>query len=229
MKNLLTILLGVFTATLLSAQISTPDTLSSPPPTTPPPATQPAAAAPAAEAPKKTHEKPAQRITWGLRGGISSMFFGSGTRGYSVSPQIGFNAGVYLRYYATKRLYIQPELNYYFSSYNVRQTTTLTTKEDKVKAHALQIPVLVGYYLVSKPKFGLLLQTGPAIGINLGVSDNTVGVTRSDFNTTYVNWIVDGQLRISRLTVLGGFVAGVSNYAFGSRGHFWYIGMGISI
>jgi hypothetical protein len=176
---------------------------------------------------KKHPAKPAKRFQYGAHGGISSSSLSSSPGGYSASANIGFNAGIYLRVYIFKRLYVQPEINYYFSSYDFRRN--LDGKEDKVKSHALQIPVLVGYTLFDKKAFRMLVQTGPAVGINVGVSDNNVGVTRDDFNSSYWSWIVDGQIRIGKIAVQGGFVAGLSNYAYGVRSNSWYVGMGFNL
>lgn len=237
MKNLLIILsLSVLSLSKLSAQQPTQadtmqgvtaDSLQTMPVETAVAASEPASA----PKEKKPMAKPEKRFKYGARAGVSSSFLSSNPRDYSVNSQIGFNAGVYLRIYLFKRLYIQPEINYYFNSYEFTRTVAGPDfgKEDKVKTHYLQIPILAGYQLFDKKKFGLQVQTGPSIGINVGVSDNDVGVSRDDFNTTYWSWIVDGQLRIGRITVQGGFVAGMSDYVGNSRNHSWYVGMGFSL
>lgn len=174
--------------------------------------------------------KPAKRIEFGLDAGVSSSFGNLNSSRYRVNNNIGFNAGIYVRVYVFKNFYVQPAVYYYFTSYDFRDR--VSSEKDKVNVHQMRIPLMAGYTVVNSKMFFLRLSTGPSVGFNLKVSDNDVGVTKSDtFRKTYWEWLVHAQARIAIVTVHGGFSGGMSKYLRGGEGrsHTWYVGLGFSI
>ena len=176
---------------------------------------------------RKFLQKPEKRLHVGGRAGVSMGNFSSNPSGYSTSANIGFNAGIYFRVFIFTRLYIQPEVLYYFSSYDFKRS--IDGKSDDVKIHSMEIPLLVGLTAIDKPKFRLGIQTGPSFGFHLKVKDNDVGVTKNDFNSTYVSWVSNAQMRIGKVTVMGGYRAGMTKYYGNARNHSWYAGLGFSM
>ena len=178
--------------------------------------------------PCKFREKPARRFQFGLSAYVNSSFFSSQPTGYTVSTRIGFNTGVHFRAFIYKRLFVATELNYYYTNYLFRRN--LDRHEDKVRTHALQVPLLVGFALVHTKLIRLITQTGPAIGFNLDVPDNDFRITENDFTKPYSEWVIDLQLHISKFTITSGFVAGMTKYLGESKNynHRWYAGIGFS-
>ena len=171
--------------------------------------------------------KPAKRLKFGFRAGAGSNFFSGNPSGYSVKYRIGFNAGVYVRIYIFQRLYVQPGLNYYFDSYKFKRS--LDNKEDNVIIHRLQIPVLAGITVFEKKAFGMVVQTGPAIGIHLKANDNDIGVRNDDFDKVDASWITNMHLHITKVVVTAGFDVGMTKYYGGQRSHSWYLGLGFGL
>lgn len=171
------------------------------------------------------------KLRFGSRAGVNSSFSSSSPGGYSVRSQIGFNAGVYAQITNIwKKLYLQPEVDYYFNSYKF-QETRFDGDEDRVNTHTIQIPITAGYVLVEKGKFFWKVDTGPMISILAGVSDNSVGVTRDFYNPVVGFWRAQTYLRISKLALNAGFDAAMTKMYKNSniRAHTWYAGIGFNI
>lgn len=92
----------------------------------------------------------AQRLQFGLRGGISTVdhSFGRVRIGdLSVTPgkaQIGYDVGIVLRLNITKHLHLQSELNYAFTDYAFR-VSGLHTRDVKMRTERLELPVELGF------------------------------------------------------------------------------------
>lgn len=101
----------------------------------------------------------AQRIQFGLRGGINTVDqqFGRVRIGdaaiSSGKVQIGYDVGLVLRWNLTKRLHLQTELNYAFTDYDYR-VTEVYTREVKIRTERLEIPVELGLQFGAFRLFG---------------------------------------------------------------------------
>lgn len=171
------------------------------------------------------------KVQFGSRAGVNSSFARSSPGGYSVSSRIGFNAGIYAHISNVwKKLYIQPEVSYYFNSYKFQERVP-DFDEDNVNTHTIQIPITVGYVLVEKNKFFWKADTGPMISILAGVSDNDVGITRDDYKTVVGSWRIQTYIRISKLTLNAGFDAAMTKLYRDDdiRAHTWYAGIGFNL
>ncbi len=81
--------------------------------------------------------------------------------------QNGFNLGVYMR--LGKRLYVQPEVLYNYTTYNNEITAAKAAPQNKRYVNStFDIPVLVGYSFVNRPKFKLRVMAGPRFAFNAG-------------------------------------------------------------
>jgi len=170
------------------------------------------------------------KLQFGSRAGVNSSFSRSSPGGYSVSSQIGFNAGVYCQITEIwKKLYIMPELDYYFNSYKFE--SRLDGSDDRVKTHTIQIPITAGYVLAEKNKFFWKVDTGPMISILAGVSDNDFGITRDYYKPVVGYWRTQTYIRISKLTINAGFDAAMTKLYKDSdiRAHTWYAGIGFNL
>lgn len=170
------------------------------------------------------------KLQFGSHAGVNSSFSKHSPSGYSVSSQIGFNAGIYCRITNIwKKLYVQPGVDYYFNSY--KYESRLDGHDDKVNTHNVQIPVTAGYTLVEKSKFYWQVDTGPMVSILAGVSDNDFGITRDYFKPVIWYWRAQTYFRIGKLTLNAGFDAAMTEYYkdSGARAHTWYAGIGFNI
>ncbi len=169
-------------------------------------------------------------LQFGSRAGVNSSFSRNSPSGYSVSSQIGFNAGVYCHISNIwKKLYIQPGVDYYFNSYKYERN--FDNRDDKINTHNIQIPITVGYTLVEKGKLFWKVDTGPMFSILAGVSDNDFGITRDYYKPVVGYWRTQTYLRIGKLAFNAGFDAAMTEMYEGSgiRAHSWYAGLGFNL
>lgn len=133
----------------------------------------------------------AQKVSFGLKGGLNLSTFSSDDSKF----KLGFHVGGFANIRFSKLLALQPELMYSMegSKYSLETSTTFAGKEYYAKAtstttsHRLAVPVM----LQITPIKPLTLELGPVFGFNLGLSGhakletNVVGGAQYDHDVDY--------------------------------------------
>jgi len=90
---------------------------------------------------------------------------------------LGYQAGAFIRANLSRKVYLQPEI--YFNSKGSSLTFQDTQGNNGVKGtvrfSSVDVPVLLGRYLVNAPQFKVRLLAGPMVSFNL--KTNTEGLT----------------------------------------------------
>lgn len=103
-----------------------------------------------------------KKITFGIKSGVSYSTIGNGFKCFSNKiGDVGYSIGGFAR--TTDRLYIQPELNF-IALTNEYKTDLRKYKE---KSQLINVPILIGYRVWSKDKFGIRVAGGPDFSYNL--------------------------------------------------------------
>lgn len=92
----------------------------------------------------------AQRFQVGIHGGINATEYKAArTRigDYTFSPgpaQVGYQAGLVVRFNLSKHLHLQSEFNYDFVNYSLHARSAYATREVRLRTERLEIPVQLG-------------------------------------------------------------------------------------
>lgn len=90
---------------------------------------------------------------------------------------LGYQAGAFVRANLSKKVYVQPEV--YFnskgSSLTFQDTQGANGVKGTVRFSSVDVPVLLGRYLVNAPQFKIRLMAGPMVSFNL--KTDTQGLT----------------------------------------------------
>lgn len=115
----------------------------------------------------------------------------------------GLNAGIDFRFGGPdSRVFFQPGLHYYNVSSNFKLHTTdgagtdqvqIDTK-DIISVHSLKVPVDIGVYLTNRQNSAVNVQLNAGVTPTavLGVGDNSLQITKSDFESIY--WGLNGGI-----------------------------------
>ena len=126
------------------------------------------------------------QIFWlGVKGGPSFIWFNS-PKFYDalVSEGYGWNIAVFAKY--GKRPYFQVEADWTRAEVNLRfQFADITILEGKVAFHNFDLPVKVGYEIISRAKVKWRADAGPFIGTTFIFSSNDFEFERDDFRNPH--------------------------------------------
>jgi hypothetical protein len=130
------------------------------------------------------------QFVFGLKLGYNASKLTSNVDSIKASINSGFHAGAFFRF--GKRVYLQPEAYYTFSGGTFEKTVGGTAElwKQKVTIGTLDVPVLVGFKVISTKLINWRIFVGPEVSfvVNSKVKDvNLTGpITSSDINS--VNW-----------------------------------------
>lgn len=106
-------------------------------------------------------------------------------------------------------VYVQPEVNYTWSKSNVSNNTT-TTRGD-LNIHSLQLVASPGIRPVRKELFNLRLGGTASYSFLMAVSDNAIGIRKSDFRSGAIHVGPFLGVDIWRITIDGRYLWSVRN------------------
>ncbi len=149
---------------------------------------------------------------------------------------LGYQAGAFIRANLSRKVYLQPEV--YFnskgSSLTFQDTQTGNGVKGTVRFSSVDVPVLLGRYIVNAPQFKLRLLAGPMVSFNL--KTDTQGLT--EYNPSayqFKDRIWGGQvglgMDIGNLTVDARYETGFEkiNTALGQRPNVFNLSVGFKL
>ena len=87
---------------------------------------------------------------------------------------LGYQAGAFILANLSRKVYLQPEayFNSKGSSLTIQDTQGNNNIKGTVRFNSIDVPVLIGYYIVNSPQFKLRLLAGPMVSFNLKTNAN---------------------------------------------------------
>jgi hypothetical protein len=126
------------------------------------------------------------KVTFTPQVGVNASFLTGDLNNVTYSSSAGYQIGLNIRFGGFFHL----QQGLYWQRNEKELTNDVTSSTGLVSTDMIHVPILAGLTIVPLETLDLRVNTGASMNFLLNVGENTLGLTKDDFKTFVMGWVV---------------------------------------